>query len=161
MATIPANTDENKMLVCKNNWKVIMVIVQILNLWLSFAQVYPESLKYRHFTCWIWLQWFRLAFFKVIDLFYFWLCWAFTGTCGLSRGYSPCRASSLVCVGFSAWGSKAPERRFSSGGPQAWSPHSAWSLPGRGTESMSPALAHRLFTTRQVLDLRFEVQSSS
>ena len=120
MATIPANTDENKMLVCKNNWKVIMVIVQILNLWLSFAQVYPESLKYRHFTCWIWLQWFRLAFFKVIDLFYFWLCWAFTGTCGLSRGYSPCRASALGCVGFSAWGSKAPERRFSSGGPQAW-----------------------------------------
>ena len=36
MVTIPANTDENKMLICKNNWKVIMVIVRILNLWIQF-----------------------------------------------------------------------------------------------------------------------------
>ena len=105
---------------CKNNWEVIIVIVPILNLWLSFLQVYSESFNYRHFTCWILLQWFRLAFFKMIYLLYFWLSWAFTGTCGLSRGYSHCRSPALGCVGFSAWGSKAPERRFSSDGTQAW-----------------------------------------
>lgn len=141
MVTIPANTDEIKMLICKNNRKVIIVIVPILNLWLSFLQVYSESFKYRHFTCWILLQWFRLAFFKMIYLLYFWLCWAFTGTCGLSRGYSHCRAPALGCVGFGAWGSKAPERRFNSDGTQAWVALQC------GIEPMSLALAYGFFTT--------------
>lgn len=49
MVTIPANTDENKTLICKNSWKVIMVIVRILNLWIQFFyQVYSESFKYEH-----------------------------------------------------------------------------------------------------------------
>ena len=87
-------------------------------------------------------------------MFYFWMCWVFTATYGLSlvvvRG--GCSLVSTVHAILIAWlpllQSAGPRARgHSSGGAQAQLPHGVWNLPGPETEPVSPALTGELFST--------------
>ena len=95
----------------------------------------------------------------------FWLRWVLVAARGLSLvaasgGYSSLRCAGFSLrwllllrstgsrrVGFSSCGSRALECRRSSCGSRAQLLRGMWDLPGRGLESVSPALAGGFLTT--------------
>ena len=103
-------------------------------------------------------------FKKYFYLFiYFWLCWVFIATCGLSLVVASGSYSSLRCTGFSLqWllllqstgsrhagfgscGSRALEHRLNSCGTRASFLCGMWDLPRPGFKPVSSALAGGFF----------------
>ena len=107
-----------------------------------------------------------MVFLKIVLFVYICLCWVFVDVQAFlkcrwagatlsswgaqARHYSGLfllRSTGPRACGLSSCSSRAPERRLSSCGAQAWLLHSMWDFPGPESDSLSSALAGGFFTT--------------